>query len=122
MDEKKLIAFDTGPGNCLINDLMKVFFNKDFDRNGDVAFSGKINTKILNELNTDNFFKLTYPKSLDRQYFANYIKKLIQCQNAKNLITTMSEFTALTISNSLKLLPNYLKKLLSQVEGQKIYL
>ena len=119
MDEKKLIAFDTGPGNCLINDLMKVFFNKDFDRNGDVAFSGKINTKILNELNTDNFFKLTYPKSLDRQYFANYIKKLIQCQNAKNLITTISEFTALTISNSLKLLPNYPKNIIVSGGGAK---
>ena len=57
---------------------MKVFFNKDFDKDGDVAFSGKI--QILNELNKDNFFKLTYPKSLDRQYFAHYMKKLIQYQ------------------------------------------
>ena len=39
------------PLRYLINDLMKVFFNKDFDKNGDVAFSGKINIKILNKFN-----------------------------------------------------------------------
>ena len=83
---------------------MKVFFNKDFDKNGEKVFSGKINIKTLNELNKDNFFKLTYPKSLDRQYFSNHIKNLLQCQNYKNIIATISEFISLTISNSLKLL------------------
>ena len=47
IDKKNLIAFDTGPGNSLINDLMKIYFNKNFDCNGKLALRGKINKKFI---------------------------------------------------------------------------
>ena len=41
-DRKNLIGFDTGPGNSLVNDLMLKIFKKDYDKDGEIAFSGKI--------------------------------------------------------------------------------
>ena len=72
---KDLIGFDTGPGNSIINDLMSKFFNKNFDKDGKIAFKGKILNKLINQIMEDDFFKLSYPKSLDRQYFNHYFKK-----------------------------------------------
>ena len=37
-----VIAFDTGPGNMLIDSLAKKFFNKDYDKDGKFARRGKI--------------------------------------------------------------------------------
>jgi len=46
---KKLIAFDIGPGNSLIDDLMFNFYKKNFDKNGNNAYKGKKNNKLIQE-------------------------------------------------------------------------
>tara|TARA_B100000242_G_scaffold140499_1_gene99779 strand:- start:171 stop:1280 length:1110 start_codon:yes stop_codon:yes gene_type:complete len=119
VDKKHLIAFDTGPGNSLIDDLVKFYFKKNFDKNGEIAFSGKINIDLINILTQDPYLNLPYPKSLDRQYFNHYIDNLKKSQKAEDLISTITEFTSLTIKNSLKLLPKYPKIIIISGGGAK---
>ena len=66
-----LIAFDTGPGNALIDDWMRERTGIGFDRNGDMARSGVLpNDDTLLTLMSDSFFEVSAPKSLDRNYFS----------------------------------------------------
>lgn len=118
-DGNDLIGFDTGPGNSLINDLMSKFFNKNFDKDGKIGFKGKILNILVDQLLEDNFFKLKYPKSLDRQYFNHYLKTFGDKYKADDLISTFSEFTALSISDSLKLLPRYPNNIIIMGGGSK---
>ena len=105
VEKNKLIAFDTGPGNCLINDLTMLYFNKSYDKNGCIASSGKIKMKIINKILQDSYLKKTYPKSLDRQYFIQFLKNINDFGRPEDLICTISELTAITIAKSLYLLP-----------------
>ena len=57
--DKKLIAFDMGPGNSLIDDLMLFFYKKNFDFNGKKAFKGKKNNKLLLEFKKIFSLKIT---------------------------------------------------------------
>lgn len=83
----KLISSDIGPANCLIDDLSNYFFKINFDKNGNLAKMGKINYFIINEFKKDKFFKLKFPKSLDRNYFNYYFKKLIKLNKFDALAT-----------------------------------
>ena len=50
-----MISMDIGPGNCLIDKWIRVNSNKNFDNNGDIAKSGKIDKFILDQT-IDNFY------------------------------------------------------------------
>ena len=71
-----VISSDIGVANCIIDDLTNYFFNKKFDKNGNLSSKGKINNKILNLFKNDIFFKQKIPKSLDRNYFNKYKNRL----------------------------------------------
>ena len=62
INNKKLIAFDVGTANVIIDNLMYHFYKKNYDKDGKIAFKGKINQEIINKYKNDNFFKLKYPK------------------------------------------------------------
>jgi len=95
----RLIAFDTGPGMCLLDDYVKLNTKNQFDLNGNFSKKGKINYRILKKNMSDEFFKKDYPKSLDRNYFS--------IKNYKNLdfydaCATISMFTVLSIYEGIK--------------------
>ena len=62
-DEDKIIAFDICPVNIVLNKLVESI-NLNYDNEGDIARSGKLNSALLKELNELSFYKLTHPKSL----------------------------------------------------------
>ena len=66
-----VIAFDTGPGNALIDAAMKKFYNKDYDDNGLVASTGKLIKNVYEELMTHAYLKEDYPKSTGREVFGD---------------------------------------------------
>lgn len=106
-DGKNLIGFDTGPGNCLMNDWSRIAFNKNYDLNGSIASKGKIIKNYLNYLTNDDYFFNNFPKSLDKLYFSKYIsEKNIKNYDPNDVMTTLCEFTVQTILDSLLLLPN----------------
>jgi anhydro-N-acetylmuramic acid kinase len=65
-----LLAFDTGPGNAMINDWMMKHRAVGFDDGGSAALKGKISTPHLEKAMAHPFFKQKPPKSLDRNSFA----------------------------------------------------
>ncbi len=117
-NKKELIAFDLGPANVLIDDLMYHFYKKNYDKNGTKAIKGKLDKKIIDFYKKDNFFKLNYPKSLDREYFKKYfiqLKKLIN----NNAIHTASIMTIICIDLGLKLLKKKINELIITGGGRK---
>jgi len=66
-------AFDTGPGNMLMDGVIGLSTNgaKLFDRNGSIARKGMINQKLLNELLSDDYYRIKPPKSTGAEKFGS---------------------------------------------------
>ena len=117
IDRECVIAFDTGPGNCLIDDMMTKYFSKEFDDEGRLALQGDVDDKFLTTLMSDEFFNRTPPKSLDRNYFHKYLKS--NEKSPQNLISTLSYFTANTIVDAMKYFPSDVNKIIICGGGSK---
>lgn len=66
-----LLAFDTGPGNALIDDWMKAHTGTALDQDGRLALSGTADESVVAQFLGDSYFEKSAPKSLDRNSFAN---------------------------------------------------
>ena len=69
LEKNRIIGFDLGPGNALIDDLTYHFYKKKYDKNGIYAKKGILIKTIYNKIKENNFFREKYPKSLDRNHF-----------------------------------------------------
>ncbi len=98
--EKDLIAYDIGPGNCLIDEWIRSNSNFKFDENGKIAKSGKIDQLILNQA-IDNFKIETYSKSLDVKEFDISFARGLSLEDG---CSTITEFTAYLIAEGIKFL------------------
>ena len=112
-DGNELIGFDTGPGNALMDDYMSNIYNKNFDKNGDVASKGtSIEWEIKKFLEHD-FFETPPPKSLDRQSFKFLYDELIKKNYySQDVMATLAELTIETIASSLKFLPKKINSII----------
>jgi anhydro-N-acetylmuramic acid kinase len=105
----QVLAFDTGPGNMLIDALVQHFTHgrQRFDQHARLARSGQINKQLLKVLLQDPYLKRKPPKSTGREYFgAPYVKRLLALgrrHGAKpnDLIHTATAFTAASIADAL---------------------
>ncbi len=98
----EVLAFDTGPGNMLIDTLTKKLFNKEFDKDGEYARSGKLNQELFEALiEHDEFIERVPPKSTGREYYSeNFLSKLLEeCANVEkeDWLYTVTKFTAYAI-------------------------
>lgn len=95
----KRIAFDIAPANIILNKLAQKF-NKNFDENGELARSGKLNEELLNKLNSLDFYLQPYPKSLGIEWCNEYVFPLltdhIECID---LLATFTEHISQQISH-----------------------
>ena len=105
-DGFQLIGFDTGPGNCMMDNYMQEILSLDYDDAGKLASQGKINHKIKEHFLNSKYFTKPYPKSLDKQAF-NIIIHMIYNMNLKpsDAMATLTECTFLSIVQSIDLLP-----------------
>jgi anhydro-N-acetylmuramic acid kinase len=100
-----IFAFDTGPGNMIIDALMQHFSSgkSRFDFNAEFAVTGTVWPELLDKLLTDHYFRLRPPKSCGREQFGEtYTKMLIEWAEKHrarpaDLVRTATAFTALTI-------------------------
>ncbi len=99
---ENLLAFDSGPGNALINDWVETHYKQPFDYDGAIASEGAINKDIVKELMKNDYFDRLPPKSLDRQQFnVSILKQLSPADGA----ATLSAFTAQSIKRAVSFLP-----------------
>jgi anhydro-N-acetylmuramic acid kinase len=97
LTEDALVAFDTGPGNALIDDWMQKRTGRSFDTNGECAGAGRVDEAALAELLTNRFFAMAAPKSLDRDAFsADAVSHL----STEDGAATLTAFTAGAIATS----------------------
>ncbi len=103
--ENGIIAFDTGPGNALIDDAMNKYFNKNYDKNGEIASRGKIDESVVNEFLVDGYFTQPYPKSLDRNSF-RYVMDILASHDLEDIIATLTYITCASIVRAIEILPS----------------
>ena len=75
-DNGELIAFDVGPGNAPVNDWVRRHAGQQMDYDGKLAITGKVNSKVLNNLMRHKFFAQVPPKSIDRDVFKDKLEHL----------------------------------------------
>lgn len=101
-----IIAFDCGPGNMLIDGAMNVLYSKQFDEDGKVAISGKVNDELFSFLKTeDKYVSVKPPKSTGREHYGVLLNKIldkIKDIPKEDIIRTVSEYTAYAIDYSIK--------------------
>ncbi|SFD72515.1 anhydro-N-acetylmuramic acid kinase [Sulfitobacter brevis] len=71
--EGALLAFDTGPANAPLNDLMQARLGKAYDEGGKLAARGTVEQGALELFLAEPFFAKMPPKSLDRNDFAEMV-------------------------------------------------
>ena len=113
LNEDQLIGFDTGPGNGLMDIFCQTVLKTPFDKNGEIARSGMFNQKLVKLFENDAFFRIKYPKSIDKLQFKNIYNLLLK-QNLSNpdILATLLEFTVSSIKIALNQLPKIPKKLI----------
>ncbi|RAU21458.1 anhydro-N-acetylmuramic acid kinase [Paramagnetospirillum kuznetsovii] len=100
-----LLAFDTGPGNALIDDWMLRHTGKALDDGGSLAATGRMNTGKIAEFLTHPYFARTPPKSLDRDDFAAFAAALVAGMEAADGAATLAGFTAAAVSAAARHFP-----------------
>ncbi len=89
--EGRLSAFDTGPGNALVDDWMLKHTGAAFDDNGQTAASGTVNEDVLRFYLSHAFFSALPPKSLDRGAF---FSDMVDWMPTPDGAATLTAFTA----------------------------
>ena len=112
---------DIGPGMCLIDRWMRQKLNKNYDKNGAIALSGKVNKTIVEQL-LKNFYEnenTLGPESIqsfDTKYFdMSFVKNL----SIEDGAATLTEYTSQIIISSLRSAKNFEKKIILCGGGRK---
>jgi anhydro-N-acetylmuramic acid kinase len=105
-DRSKMMAFDTGPGNVMMDHAMRKLFDRRYDAGGEVAASGKVNEELLGELKLHPFFKRHPPRSAWRLDFgAKYADDMMDRYvhlGPPDILTTFCAFSVWAIATSMK--------------------
>lgn len=104
-DRRKMVAFDTGPGNLLSDHAARRLYDMPCDYDGKIAASGKVNETMLAECMQHDFFKRPMPRSGWKYDFsAEYTNKMIDKYNdlpGEDILATFCAFTAEAIKKSM---------------------
>jgi anhydro-N-acetylmuramic acid kinase len=103
---QQIRAFDTGPGNMVIDAVMERLYRKPFDRNGEVGRSGKVLEKLLAPLLRQRFFHKKPPKTAGREEFGREFSQafLKRCGRAakQDIVATATALTARSIAAAIR--------------------
>ncbi|MCL4523681.1 MAG: anhydro-N-acetylmuramic acid kinase [Acidobacteria bacterium] len=107
---KKVFAFDTGPGNMLLDALVREFSHgaQSFDRDARLAQRGILLPALLRELLADPYFKRRPPKSCGREQYGELYAQRVLAWGRKNkarpedLLRTATMLTAISIVDALQ--------------------
>lgn len=104
-----MLAFDTGPGNALIDDWIHARTGHTADWNGALANAGRVNYPILDRWMEHPWFSAPPPKSLDRDTFASVMADL-QTLSTEDGAATLVAFTSAAVAKAATWLPEAPKR------------
>jgi anhydro-N-acetylmuramic acid kinase len=100
----EMIAFDTGPGNSLMDSAMQALMSRAYDRDGSVARRGRADARLLGSLMRTPFLRLVPPKSTGRETFGPALLARIMKQSGRlrpeDMMATLAAFTAESIADA----------------------
>jgi len=116
---EQVIAFDTGPGNMVIDALAEQLFGEPCDRDGKFAASGRVLDDVVRRFANETYFRQKPPKTAGREEFGReFAREFLQACNSsaipasagakgapvekKDVIATATAFTARSIRDALK--------------------
>jgi len=103
---RQVLAFDTGPGNMVIDAVMEELFGKRYDRDGKVAASGRVLDAVVAKLVRAPFFRQKPPRTAGREEFGReYAGRFLQlCRGASkpDVVATATALTARSIANAIR--------------------
>jgi len=112
------IAFDTGPGNMVIDALVAHHTDgrQRYDRNGSIARGGKVHDRLLDAMMSDPYLNRKPPKTTGREQFGQqFVTGLLATGVAlPDLIATATEFAARSIARAI---PNGMHELIASGGG-----
>ena len=101
-----VIAFDTGPGNMVIDALAEQLFGKRFDRGGNIASGGSVLEPIVQRALRQKFFSAKSPKTAGREEFGReFVNSFLRsCGRARkeDVIATATALTAHSIADAVQ--------------------
>jgi len=116
-DYRRVLAFDTGPGNCLLDEAAGRFFGMAYDCDGALAARGIVDETLLSTWMQHPYLRLSPPKSTGREAFS--LEKLLPHAQTSDctgydLMATLTAFTAQSIALSYRqyVLPHGLDEVL----------
>ncbi len=101
-----VVAFDTGPGNMVIDALAREYTGGklNYDRDAKIAASGRVDRRLLEELLDDPYYRRRPPKSAGReQYGTEFVARLKRSgRRLEDLVATATALTAATIAMGIR--------------------
>lgn len=104
-DPTATLAFDTGPGNALIDHAVSEMSGARYDQDGHQAAAGRIDDTVLDELLAHPYFAQPPPKSTGRELFGAAFAERVMADLARrgatseDVVATLTRFTARTIAD-----------------------
>lgn len=100
---EKVIGFDTGPGNMLLDHITRTQLNLPFDPDGQHARAGIVDEATLATYLNDPYFALPFPKSTGREYFSGekWLADKPIPNSPQDALATLCELTAITAANAI---------------------
>lgn len=103
---KHVIAFDTGPGNMVIDAVTERLFSRPYDRNGEIAAAGSVLSPVLAKFTRHPFFHRKPPKTAGREQFGrDFVHEFIRhCGRAdrRDIVATATALTASSIAQAIR--------------------
>jgi anhydro-N-acetylmuramic acid kinase len=102
----RVLAFDTGPGNMVIDAVTEVFFGRAFDRGGKIAAEGLVLKPVLEQILKRKFFRAKPPKTAGREEFGReFVRDLLhRCAGFRkeDVVATATALTARSIGEAVR--------------------
>ncbi|MBI2842957.1 MAG: anhydro-N-acetylmuramic acid kinase [Armatimonadetes bacterium] len=105
---EEVVAFDTGPGNMLIDAAARRFFDQPYDKDGQIAARGRVDEDLLADLLCHPYFLKPPPKTTGREQFGDqFLDRLTRQANqgfrGEDWLATLTSFTAESITNQYRM-------------------
>jgi len=102
----EVVAFDTGPGNMVIDAVTEKLVGKPFDRGGEIANSGTVIEPVVSEILRDAFFRRKPPKTAGREEFGReFVREFLRiCGGARkqDVVASATALTAKSIADAIR--------------------